>query len=109
MTSFPEVNGAYDLVIHNYGPEQLLGSVHIEIPDTLTADRIDTLEREISEKVYAQYGVFLTGISIYSVNTKNDEASKMRAAVLSIVSGYPDVLQTHGFYVDHKIRYNHQL
>jgi len=99
VTEFPEVNGAYDLVIHNYGPEQLIGSVHIEVPDTMTADQIFVLENEITKKVYAEHGVFLTGVSLYPMNTKNDEAAQMQAKVREIVSSYPDVLQIHGFYV----------
>ena len=37
IASFPEVNGAYDLLLHAYGPDTYVGSVHIEIPDTMTA------------------------------------------------------------------------
>ena len=34
----PEVRGAYDLILHDYGPDSYNGSVHIEVPDTMTAD-----------------------------------------------------------------------
>ena len=34
----PEVRGAYDLVLNNYGPNKFLGSVHVELPE-LTASR----------------------------------------------------------------------
>ena len=34
IASFPDVSGAYDLLLHSYGPELLVGSVHIEVPDT---------------------------------------------------------------------------
>ena len=34
IKEFPDVYGAYYLVIHNYGPEMLIGSVHIEVPET---------------------------------------------------------------------------
>ena len=35
VTGYPEISGAYDLVLHNYGPDAYNGSVHIEVPDTL--------------------------------------------------------------------------
>ena len=35
ITSYPEVSGAYDLIMHNYGPDSYNGSVHIEVPDIL--------------------------------------------------------------------------
>ena len=100
VTSFPEVGGAYDLLLHNYGPERLIGSVHIEVPDTMTAEKLDTLEREISQKVYAEHGVVMAGISVYSVNTKDDRAAQMREKVRGIAAACPEVLQVHGFYVD---------
>lgn len=31
VESFDSVHGAYDLALHNYGPEDVMGSVHIEI------------------------------------------------------------------------------
>ena len=32
----PEVRGAYDLTLFNYGPDKYYGSVHMELPDTMT-------------------------------------------------------------------------
>ena len=40
------VHGAYDLFIDNYGPDFYIASVHIEVDDTMTADRIDRLFRD---------------------------------------------------------------
>ncbi len=94
------VSGAYDLILHAYGPEKYYGSVHVEVPDTMTADEIDLMERRIAENVYLRHGVAMTGIGIYSVNTKNDEVKEMRANIRHIISGREGVLQTHGFYVD---------
>jgi cation diffusion facilitator family transporter len=37
MNEEPEVHGAYDLILYNYGPEKEYGSVHIEVVDTMTA------------------------------------------------------------------------
>ena len=34
VAGFPGVQGAYDLVLNNYGPDSWNGSVHIEVPDT---------------------------------------------------------------------------
>ena len=94
------VSGAYDLILHAYGPEKYYGSVHVEVPDTMTADEIDKMERRIAENVYQKHGVAMTGIGIYSVNTKNDEVKEMRSNIRHIISGREGVLQTHGFYVD---------
>ena len=98
--TFPEVRGAYDLVIHNYGPDKLVGSVHVEIPDTMTATEIDLLDRRIAQKVYLDTGVGMTGVSIYAVNTRDEKVKEMLTHVRAIAAEYPEVLQVHGFYAD---------
>ena len=96
----PMVSGAYDLILHSYGPDRYVGSVHVEIPDTMTANEIDTMERDIAAKVYEQYGVILAGIGIYSMNTRDDEIVAMRSRITHIIMEHEGVLQIHGFYVD---------
>ncbi len=100
VCSFPEVRGAYDLVLNNYGPDVYNGSIHVEVCDTLNADEIDSLTRAITAKVYQKEGVLLTAISVYSYNTKDPEVTQMRDKLVSILKENPNVLQVHGFYVE---------
>ena len=94
------VTGAFDLFLHNYGPDRYVGSVHVEVPDTMSADDIDRMERRIAENVFAKHGVIMAGIGIYSVNTKDDEVSEMRGKIIRIVNSHDGVIQIHGFYAD---------
>ena len=89
------VYGAYDLNLHSYGPENMQGSVHVEIDDDLTASEIHTLTREITLKIYKEYSIPLT-VGIYA---RNDEYDYIRHDLEEIVSQYDEVLQIHGFYV----------
>ena len=100
IASFPQVQGAYDLVLHSYGPDTLIGSVHIEVPDTMTVEELDALERKITERVLTEYHVILTGISVYAMNTKDDDASRAQQAIRRTVMAHSHVLQMHGFYLD---------
>ena len=96
----PEVRGAYDLIIHNYGPNKNLASVHLELPDTMTVEQVDILTRKLQTKVYHETGVILVGVGVYSYNTKNDEIAKIYNTIQETVMAYNWVLQMHGFYVD---------
>ena len=96
----PKVLGAYDLILHSYGPEKLIGSVHVEVPDTLDAIEIDEMERSIAERVFLQHGVLLTGIGIYAQNTRDEEVLALRSGIYHLVHSHDGVLQTHGFYFD---------
>ena len=100
INSHPEISGAYDLVLHNYGPDAYNGSVHIEVPDTLSADELDKLIRKVSVDVYQKHHVILTAVGVYSYNTKDPEAAAAREKVTQIAAENPYVLQMHGFYLD---------
>ena len=89
------VYGAYDLLLHNYGPEKMVGSVHIEVDDNLTASDIHGLTRTITEKIYREFHIGLT-IGIYAIN---GEYEYIRKDLEEIVSQNDDILQIHGFYV----------
>ncbi len=99
VISFPEVQGAYDLVLNNYGPDTWNGSIHIEVPDTCSADQLDRLIRSIQTAVYKQHHVILTAIGVYSVNTRDEEVIETRRKVQEIVFSHPHVKQIHGFYL----------
>ena len=96
----PKVRGAYDLMINDYGPNKNYASVHIELPDSMSVDEVDVLTRKLEAKVYAETGVVLTGVGVYSYNTKDDEAARIRNEIQELVLGYDWALQFHGFYVD---------
>lgn len=96
----PDVCGVYDLILHAYGPDRNVGSVHVEIRDEMTATEIDKMERRISKNVYEKHKLPLTSISIYAMNTSTEETKAIRAKVNEIVMGFEGVLQTHGFRAD---------
>ncbi|MBR4145188.1 MAG: cation transporter [Lachnospiraceae bacterium] len=100
ISEYEEVNGVYDLVMHNYGPDAYNGSVHIEVPDTLSADELDKLLRKIQVRIYKEHNVILTAIGVYSYNTKDPEAVEARKKVTEIVTNVEHVIQMHGFYLD---------
>ncbi len=94
------VLGAYDVTLFNYGPNKNYGSVHIELPDTLSVDDVDRITRKIQLDVYHKTGIILTGIGVYSFNTSDDEAARMRNAIQKTVMSHEWALQIHGFYAD---------
>ena len=100
IASDPCVNGAYDLILHSYGPENYIGSVHVEIPDTMTAEQIDEMEHRITQNVFKTHGVILGGIGIYSVNTQDPEVQALRQRIVDLVTAHEGVLQIHGFHAD---------
>lgn len=100
ILGYPEISGVYDLVMHNYGPDSYNASVHIEVPDTLSAGDLDKLTRKITVDVFLKHDVILTAVGVYSINIKDPQAVAARNKVLHIAMENPSVLQMHGFYLD---------
>ncbi len=96
----PDVLGVYDLILHAYGPDRHVGSVHVEVRDEMTAEAIDMMERRISKAVFAAHAIIMTSISIYATNTSTPETKAIRDKVNQVVMGFDGVLQTHGFRAD---------
>ncbi|MCR5438625.1 MAG: cation diffusion facilitator family transporter [Selenomonas sp.] len=99
ITAFPGVRGAYDLVLHNYGPDSWQGSIHIEVPDTYGANQLDKMLREIMMEVMQKHNVLLTAIGVYSFNTQDEEISRVEKKLREIAFSHKHVRQIHGFYL----------
>ena len=96
VTAIPGVLGAYDLVLHNYGPDSAIGSVHVEIDGSLDAASIHRLTRAIQLAVLEKFRVFLT-VGIYAV----DPARRAdRAAIAAAALRHPGVKAVHGVFFD---------
>ena len=96
----PDVRGAYDFIIYNYGPDKNYASVHLELPDTMTVQEVDKLTRKLETKVFKETGIILVGVGVYSYNTGNTEAAKIQNKVQEKVLSHDWVVQLHGFYID---------
>ena len=99
LCQYPNVLGAYDLTLHKYGPERIIGSVHLELPDEITAREIHALTRSITEDMYLNYGIVMT-VGIYASNTSETVFSEMKSKLKSLTESEPEILQVHGFYAD---------
>ncbi|STO01041.1 Cadmium, cobalt and zinc/H(+)-K(+) antiporter [[Eubacterium] infirmum] len=102
VMEFEDVFGVYDVVLHNYGPDTLIGSLHIEVLDTYTAGELDELERKIMKAAYDKNHVILAGISVYARNSKDDRAKMDFEKVRHLVMSHEYVLQMHGFYINYE-------
>lgn len=97
INTYDGVLGVYDLTLHNYGPNNIIGTVHIEVNDKMTARQIHKLTRNITIDIYNTLGIILT-IGIYSSN--DSKYDKIKKDVMKIVHQYKTILQLHGFYVE---------
>lgn len=97
ILSHPEVHGVYDIILHNYGPDVLIGSLHVSVNDTLNAYDIHGLTRHIAEEMYERHHIVMT-VGIYAVATGEHKRAKLQEIVVRTLAKHDDILQIHGFY-----------
>ena len=91
------VQGVFDIILHGYGPNLSIGSLHIAVPDTMTAHQIHGLTRRISEMMFVRHGIVMT-VGVYANVTGNGRNAELQKAVVQTLARQEHVLQVHGFY-----------
>ena len=95
IKAFPKVGGAYDLIVNNYGPDSMVGSVNIEVPEQTTAKEIHELTQNIKQYIHQEYNIHLA-VGIYA-QSQNPETIKLREEIAAAVMKHPGAMEIHGF------------
>lgn len=103
VMGFDGVHGVYDIILHNYGPNVMIGSLHISVPDTMTAYDIHGLTRKISTQIFDKHGIILT-VGVYSLATGDNRRADLQKKVLQTLAAKKEIVQVHGFYYNENDR-----
>ncbi|MBQ0021129.1 MAG: cation transporter [Bacteroidales bacterium] len=95
----PGVLGAYDLILHDYGPDTAIGSIHIEVSDTLPSHQVHKICHRVAALIYTEFKAVVT-VGIYVMNDTNAEVATMREDIRQMAMSQNGVQQMHGFFVD---------
>ena len=96
VSAFEGVHGVYDLILHNYGPDVKIGSLHINVYDTMSAHEIHTLTRKISTHMYDKHGIIMT-VGVYAVATGENRRAELQTKVIQALTAHKEIVQVHGF------------
>lgn len=101
VKQFAGVLGVYDVILNYYGPNAIIGSLHVSVLESMTARDIHGLTRSITKLLYDKYHIIVTvGIYAVSVHGKDGELQK---GVMNFLKSYPHIEQVHGyFYLEEK-------
>ncbi|MBO4662180.1 MAG: cation transporter [Bacteroidaceae bacterium] len=97
VLEFEDVHGVYDIILHNYGPDVFIGSLHINVYDTMTAHDIHGLTRRISTQLFEQHGIIAT-VGVYALATGNNRRTELQQKVMQTLAAHRDIVQVHGYY-----------
>ena len=97
VSAFEGVHGVFDIILHNYGPNVMIGSLHINVYDTMDAHDIHGLTRRISEQMYERHNIIMT-VGVYSVATGENRLTELQSKVMQTLAKHQEIVQVHGFY-----------
>lgn len=96
IKSYKEITGIHDMIVHNYGPNKYIASVHAEVPSDADLikmhDIIDLAEREI----YNDMGIIIT-VHIDPIDTDDSKTSHFYSTVIDILKNIDKNLTMHDF------------
>ena len=96
VMSHPEIVGMHDLIVHDYGPGRIMVSLHGEVQGDgdifALHDKIDLIERELSEKLGCEATIHMDPIE-----TNNETVSRLRSEVSEIAKKIHPELTIHDF------------
>ena len=95
--SFEGVHGVFDIILHNYGPNVMIGSLHVNVYDTMDAHEIHGLTRRITEQMFDKRGIIMT-VGIYAIATGKNKRAELQSTVMQALAKHPEIVQVHGFY-----------
>ena len=87
--------------LHNYGPDVMIGSLHINVNDTMNAHEIHGLTRKISTQMYDRHGIIMT-VGVYAVATGDNRRAELQTKVIQTLAAHKEIVQVHGFYYSEK-------
>ena len=97
VTAIDGVLGVFDIILHGYGPNLSIGSLHVSVSDTTSAHQIHKITRSISEMMYARHHIIMT-VGIYSVATGDSPDAALQKQVIQTLMKQAHVEQVHGFF-----------
>ena len=101
VSDFEGVHGVFDLILHNYGPDVKIGSLHINVYDTMPAHEIHALTRKISTSMFDKHGIVMT-VGVYAIATGDNRRAELQSQVMQTLATHKEIVQVHGFLYSEK-------
>ena len=98
VESYDGIEGSHDLIVHNYGPNRSMASIHAEVPNNVNIEKsheiIDKIERDAKENL----GIFLV-VHMDPIETLNEEVLRLKNRVVYVLERIDENCSIHDFRV----------
>ena len=99
IMNYPNILGVHDLLLHDYGPNNSIASIHAELPSTLSLsaahDIIDKIEKEIKDECKVDLV-----IHIDPVDMDSEDRKKYKILLRTKLADISPLISFHDFKID---------
>lgn len=99
IKKYPPLHGGYDIRIHSYGPEVMVGTIDVEVPFSANAESISEAMEKAKKELVDETGIIFT----FGINAENQDDPRVKEMMDKTLKclklSSPDVLAIHGFHV----------
>ena len=83
IMAHPDILGVHDMMLHNYGPNKIFASAHVEVDSSKdifeTHDHIDNIEREVKENMNIDLVLHMDPVKVNDLETELYRAKVVKA------------------------------
>ncbi len=95
----PLVLGAHDLILNNYGPDTILGSINVDIHHEKTVGEVYPIFHHLQLEIYQKLKIFMI-FGIYAMNERSEKAKRVWEMLKAYTEKEAHILGYHGILVD---------
>ncbi|MDW8802118.1 cation diffusion facilitator family transporter [Clostridium sp. A1-XYC3] len=98
ILDYDHIDGAHDLLVHNYGPGRIIASIHAEVPSNISVVKIHEIIDRAEKEISAALDIYLV-IHMDPVTTDDEEILAAREELTDALKAIPIVKSFHDFRV----------
>lgn len=98
VESYEGILGTHDLIVHNYGPSQIMATIHAEVSNEANIEKIHDVIDQIERDIFSELGIFLV-IHTDPLETNNNKIINSKHMVDAVVHAFDQNANIHDFRV----------
>lgn len=84
VMSYPGIVGSHDLITHNYGPTNIMATIHVEITSDHSMEAVHNIVHQIEQDIEEEFNIALL-IHVDPVIPGNEKVQKNRDKIQSLI------------------------
>lgn len=97
ILSIDPIIGAYDMMLHNYGPVHQIGYLKLELPDYASVEDAYVAMEKAQKMLHSKYDIWFN-FGLHSVNTYDPETRDAQEYIQKIIEENTHSVSSHAFY-----------